>query len=64
MKTTTHRGRTKKNKIAIQIRLTPNEIKRLDKLAENNCRSRTMQATYMILRDLPVFPLLNSQGNK
>ena len=64
MKTTTHRGRTKTDKIAIQIRLSKDEIERLDKLAEKNCRSRTMQATYMILNGLHWFHLLNSQGNK
>jgi predicted transcriptional regulator len=52
MKTTTHRGRTKQNKIAIQIRLSKDEIERLDKLADKNCRSRTMQATHMILKGL------------
>ena len=48
----THRGRTKTGKIAIQIRLTEDETKRLDRLAETKCRSRTMQATWMVLNGL------------
>jgi|TARA_R110000765_G_scaffold154788_1_gene257898 predicted transcriptional regulator len=47
-----HRGRVKAGKVQIQIHLTSEELERLDKLAEAECRSRTMQATWMILKGI------------
>ena len=47
-----HRGRTKAGKVQIQIHLTSEELAKLDKLAESECRSRTMQATWMVLKGI------------
>lgn len=47
-----HRGRTKAGKVQIQIHLTSDELARLDNLAESECRSRTMQATWLILKGI------------
>lgn len=49
---TTHRGRTKKGKKPIIIHLSVEEYDLLCKAAEMDCRSATMQATYMILKHL------------
>ncbi len=43
-----HRGRSKDGKIAIQIYLTEREVELLDLIAEEECRSRTMQAVWLI----------------
>ena len=45
-----HRGRTKKGKKVIQIRLSEDEYNQLCKVAESECRSATMQATFAILK--------------
>ena len=55
-----HRGRTKAGKVQVHIHLTSEELALLDRLAEKECRSRTMQATYIILRRLHVHRLLGN----
>ncbi len=47
-----YRGRTKAGKVQISIHLTPDELARLDRIAEEECRSRTMQATHMVLKGI------------
>ena len=48
-----HRGRGKEvATCVIQIRLTPEEIELLDKIAEDNLRSRTAHATWAVLQEL------------
>ena len=47
-----HRGRTKKGKVAVTIRLTGGELSRLDKIATRECRSRGGQCTWFVLQAL------------
>jgi len=51
-KVPTHRGRSKEGKVAIIIHLSPEEIEDLDRLAEKDLRSRTMQAVWFVLQGL------------
>lgn len=46
---TVNRGRPKTGKRAIQVLLTEREMKDLDALAETECRSRTGQATWLVV---------------
>ena len=46
------RGRTKKGKVAITLRFSPEEIANLDVLAQSECRTRSSQATWIILQAL------------
>ena len=47
-----HRGRSKKGKIPVTIRLTGEEISRLDGIATRECRSRGGQCTWFVLQAL------------
>ena len=49
-----YRGRSKEGTIPITIRLTPEEIERLDAEAEAHLRSRTGHATWLVLQALVV----------
>lgn len=46
---TVHRGRTKKGKTTVMLYLSTAEVAALDKLAEQELRSRTGQATWIVL---------------
>ena len=49
-----HRGRTKEGATPITIRLTPDELERLERAANEELRSRTAQATWFVTRALRV----------
>ena len=51
-KTPVHRGRTKEGKVAITIKLSPEEVESLNKIAEAECRSRTGQALWFVIRGI------------
>ena len=63
-KVPTHRGRTKDGKVAITIHLSPEEVESLNKVAEAECRSRTMQAIWFVLQGMREYPKegADSQG--
>lgn len=47
-----HRGPSKADKRSVTVHLTEDEYTRLIKLAEEECRSATQQAVYLIRRGL------------